>query len=138
MRRAFNEFGNALYSAASSTDNVDVIGPHSPSSTLLSPDNKKHVRHRAYEMYTKDKMDVATIAKAIGKSEKTALDYICDGAKTEECVDPSNFDLTNEQVKLIQKRLKLFSSDKNVLDTLKKDKITALQVKICRIITLPA
>ena len=103
----------------------------------VSPNTKQVYSQKAYTLYTRDKVELHDIAKEFGKSEKTIIEYIVESAKDTKNIDVADFNLTEIQVKMIQKRTKLFNSDKNVLDTLKKDNITPLQVKICRIVTLP-
>ena len=138
--RTFNEFGNVLYSSVSPTEHdPPKISPAPPVSPLTSPVRPKNSdRQRAYNLYTQEKLEIQIIAKEIGKSEKSTIEYIVEAAKESGDISPADFNLTEKQVKLIQKRLKLFNTDKSVLDTLRKEEITPLQVKICRIITLPS
>ena len=113
--------------------------PISPPKTkpISPPKTKRIEQQKAFTLYTRSKKQLQDIAKELGKSEKTIIEYIADEAKEAEDICLSDFYLTEKQVKMIQKRTKLFNSDKSVLDTLKKENITLLQVKICRIFTLP-
>tara|TARA_B100001175_G_scaffold307626_1_gene307059 strand:+ start:525 stop:1601 length:1077 start_codon:yes stop_codon:yes gene_type:complete len=165
VQRIFNEFGNILYKSNQSLEHITLpspkispksqpkepkpvstpkeskpVSPLKESKPISSPKTKRNGndRHKAYSLYTRDKVELCDIAKEIGKSEKTTIEYIVEAAKESGNISISDFNLTEKQVKLIQKRIKLFNSDKSVLDTLKKDNITPLQVKICRIIIPPA